>query len=49
MTRDGTCGVFISEMVVFGREVAGPIGRRVTGQGGAGGCTTGSGGWRWYK
>ena len=29
MTGDGTCGVFIPEMVV-----AGPIGRRVTGRGG---------------
>ena len=32
------CGVFILEMVV-----AGPIGRRLTRLGGAGGCTTGSG------
>jgi len=29
-----------------GKAVAGPIGRRVTGRGGAGGCTAGSGGGR---
>jgi len=44
MTRAETCGVFIPEMAV-----AGPIGRRVTGLGGAGGRTTGSGRGSWYK
>jgi hypothetical protein len=44
MTRAEMCDVFIPEMVV-----AGPIGRRVTGRGGAGGRTTGSGRGRWYK
>ena len=29
--------------------MAGPIGRGVTGRGGSGGCTTGSGRGRWYK
>ena len=48
MTRAETCGVFIPVMVVRG-EMAGSIGRRVTGRGGAGGCTTGSGRGRWYK
>jgi hypothetical protein len=42
MPGDGTCGVFVPEGVVVGK-VAEPMGRRVTGQGGASGVTTGCG------